>query len=210
MSRMKNRPIFWPPRTVLDLRLMDRGLPPRFPLERWKLSRELDLFIFQFKKQRCVDCLPTVETCWYVMSSSDVVYARMALTKAVQSLQVLAEAKATKVEAKANKVEVKMEAFMLGKCWPVLFISLNACYLGIMGITQTTPFLQSRPSNATLANTILATSGGFSCPNCLFPPVFVSVCSLFQKLCICVFRPSLREVDKHYNIVNIHPSGNTI
>ena len=137
MSRMKNRPIFWPPRTVLDLRLMDRGLPPRFPLERWKLSRELDLFIFQFKKQRCVDCLPTVETCWYVMSSSDVVYARMALTKAVQSVQVLAEAKATKVEAKANKVEVKMEAFMLGKCWPVLFISLNACYLGIMGITQT-------------------------------------------------------------------------
>ena len=130
MSRMKNRPIFWPPRTVLDLRLMDRGLPPRFPLERWKLSRELDLFIFQFKKQRCVDCLPTVETCWYVMSSSDVVYARMALTKAVQLVQVLAE-------AKANKVEVKMEAFMLGKCWPVLFISLNACYLGIMGITQT-------------------------------------------------------------------------
>ena len=34
--------------------------------------------------------------------------------------------------------------------------------------------------------------------------------SLFQKLCICVFRPSLRKVDKHYNIVNIHPSGNTI
>ena len=64
------------------------------------------------------------------MSSSDVVYARMALTKAVQLVQVLAE-------AKANKVEVKMEAFMLGKCWPVLFISLNACYLGIMGITQT-------------------------------------------------------------------------
>ena len=50
------------------------------------------------------------------MSSSDVVYARMALTKAVQSVHVLAEAKATKVEAKANKVEVKMEAFMLGKC----------------------------------------------------------------------------------------------
>ena len=69
------------------------------------------------------------------MSSSDVVYARMALTKAVQSVQVLAEAKATKVEAKANKVEVKIEAFMLGKCWPVLFISLNACYLGIMRIT---------------------------------------------------------------------------
>ena len=74
------------------------------------------MFIIQFKKQRCVDCLPTVETCWYVMSSSDVVYPRMALTKAVQSVQVLAEAKPTKVEAKANKVVVKMEAFMLGKC----------------------------------------------------------------------------------------------
>ena len=185
MSRMKNRPIFWPPRTVLDLRLMGRGLPPRFPLERWKLSRELDLFIFQFKKQRCVDCLPTVETCWYVMSSSDVVYARMALTKAVQSVQVLAEAKATKVEAKANKVEVKMEAFMLGKCWPVLFISLNACYLGIMGITQTSPFLQSRPSNATLANTILATSEVSLVQIASIAPVFVSVLVSF-RICVSV------------------------